>query len=59
MNSAGESKCKEEETLDSCDLANAIEPVADEDWLKAFEKELKENDKRKQMLEEIRRNTPI
>ena len=46
--------CKSEETLTSCDLAYADEPMADEDLLKAYGKELKENEKvERMMLEEI------
>ena len=34
---------KSEESLDSCDLADTDEPIADEEWLKEYEKEQKEN----------------
>ena len=39
------------ENLDACDLAYAYEPMADEDWLKEYEKEQKENEKLQRMLE--------
>ena len=42
---------KSEERLDSCDLADADEPIADEEWLKEYEKEQKENEKLERMLE--------
>ena len=38
------------ESLDSCDLAYAFEPMADEEWLKLYEKELEEDKKLQQML---------
>ena len=40
-------------------LAYAVGPMADEDWLKAYEKELKENEKLERMLKKIRSNTPV
>lgn len=39
-----------DENLDACDMAYAFEPIADEDWLKQYEKEQKENEKLEQML---------
>ena len=39
-----------DENLDTCDLAYAFELIADEDWLKQYEKEQKENEKLEQML---------
>ena len=48
---------KSEESLDSCDLAYADVRIADENWLTAYEKELKENEKLGRMLEEISSNT--
>ena len=42
---------KSEESLDSYDLADADEPIADEEWLKEYEKEQKENEKLERMLE--------
>ena len=39
------------ENLDACDLAYAYEPMADEDWLKQYEKEQKENEQLQRMLE--------
>ena len=39
-----------DKNLDACDMAYAFEPMADEDWLKQYEKEQKENEKLKQML---------
>ena len=39
-----------DENLDACDLAYAFESIADEDWLKQYEKEQKENEKLEQML---------
>ena len=47
---------KSEENLDSCDLAYADVRMADENWLKAYEKELKVNEKLGRMLEEISSN---
>ena len=43
---------KSEESVDSLDQIYADEPMADEDWIKAYEKEQKENAKRERMLEE-------
>ena len=39
-----------DESLDSCDLAYAFEPRADEEWLKLYEKEREEDKKLQQML---------
>ena len=40
-----------EESLDSCDMAYADEPLADEEWIEQYEKEVKENDELERMLE--------
>lgn len=42
---------KSEESLDSYDLADTDEPIADEEWLKEYEKEQKENEQLERMLE--------
>ena len=39
------------ENLVACDLSYTYEPMADEDWLKQYEKEQKENEKLQRMLE--------
>ena len=43
---------KGEESLDSLDQIYADEPIADEDWMKAYEKEQEKNAKLVRMLEE-------
>ncbi|XP_068697668.1 uncharacterized protein [Montipora foliosa] len=43
---------KSEESVDSLDQIYADEPMADEDWMKAYEKEQEENAKLERMLEE-------
>ena len=40
-----------EESLDSCDMAYADEPLADEKWIEQYEKEVKENEELERMLE--------
>ena len=40
-----------EESLDSCDMAYADEPLADEEWIEQYEKEVKENEELQRMLE--------
>jgi len=40
-----------QESLDSCDMAYADEPLADEEWIEQYEKEVKENEELEQMLE--------
>ena len=40
-----------EESLDSCDMAYADEPLADEEWIEQYEKEVKENEELERMLE--------
>ena len=40
-----------EESLESVDLADTDERIADEEWLKEYEKEQKENEKLERMLE--------
>ena len=43
---------KSEESVDSLDQIYADEPMADEDWIKAYEKKQEENAKLERMLEE-------
>ena len=45
------SPSEREESLDSCDMAYAFEPLADEELIKLYEKEVKENEELKRMLE--------
>ena len=40
-----------EESVDSCDMAYADEPLADEKWIEQYEKEVKENEELERMLE--------
>ena len=40
-----------EKSLDSCDMAYADEPLADEEWIEQYEKEVKENEELERMLE--------
>ena len=46
-----DTRSKSEESLDSCHLGDADEPIADAEWLKEYEKEQKENEKLERMLE--------
>lgn len=39
------------ESLDSCDMAYADEPLADEEWIAQYEKEVKENEDLERKLE--------
>ena len=49
-----------EESLDSFDLADTDEPIAEEEWLKEYEKEQKENEKLERMLEKrLNGRTPV
>ena len=39
------------ESLDNCDMAYADEPLADEEWIAQYEKEVKENEDLERKLE--------
>ena len=45
------SPSEREESLHSCDMTYAFEQLADEQWIKLYEKEVKENEELERMLE--------
>lgn len=55
-----DTRSKSEESLNSCHLGDADEPIADAVWLKEYEKEQKENEKLERMLEKrLNGTTPV